>query len=75
MPYLEGGQGEPLVLIHGFSADKDNFTRVARFLTPHYRVICPDLPGFGDATRDPSARHGIADQVTRLKAFLGALGI
>ncbi|MGZ5583632.1 MAG: alpha/beta fold hydrolase, partial [Usitatibacter sp.] len=34
--YLEGGEGEPLMLLHGFGADKDNFTRVARFLTPHY---------------------------------------
>lgn len=75
MPYLDGGRGEPLVLIHGFGADKDNFTRIARFLTPHYRVICPDLPGFGAATRDASARHGIADQVARLHAFLGQLGL
>jgi pimeloyl-ACP methyl ester carboxylesterase len=73
MPYLEGGHGEPLVLIHGFGGDKDNFTRVARFLTPHYRVICPDLPGFGGATRDPSARYGIADQVARLHAFMDEL--
>ncbi len=73
MPYLEGGRGEPLVLIHGFGADKDNFSRIARFLTPHYRVICPDLPGFGGATRDVSVRHGIADQVARLDAFLGQL--
>ena len=26
--YLEGGSGAPLVLVHGFGADKDNFTRV-----------------------------------------------
>ena len=37
IPYLDGGKGEPLVLIHGFAGDKDNFTRCARFLTPHYR--------------------------------------
>src|SRR6478735_3598161 len=47
--YLEGGGGEPLVLVHGFGADKDNFTRVARWLTPHYRVIVPDLVGFGES--------------------------
>ena len=41
--YLEGGSGETLILLHGFGADKDNFTRVARWLTPHYRVIVPDL--------------------------------
>jgi len=45
-----------LVLVHGFVGDKDNFTRMARFLTPHFRVIQPDLPGFGDATAQPSMR-------------------
>lgn len=70
MPYLEGGTGEPLVLIHGFAGDKDNFTRVARFLTPHYHVICPDLPGFGDAGRDLQANYTMTDQVERLRVFL-----
>jgi triacylglycerol lipase len=70
MPYLEGGKGEPLVLLHGFAGDKDNFTRIARFLTPHYRVIAPDLPGFGDAGRDPQAGYGIAEQAERLRALL-----
>src|SRR5687768_6020366 len=41
--YLEGGQGEPLVLLHGFGANKDNWTRTSRILTRHYRVIAPDL--------------------------------
>ncbi len=75
MPYLEGGKGEVLLLIHGFGGDKDNFTRIARFLTPHYRVLIPDLPGFGDATRDPKASYGMADQVARIHSFLGQLGI
>lgn len=70
MPYLEGGSGAPLVLVHGFAGDKDNFTRVARFLTPHYRVIIPDLPGFGDASRAPSASHLMADQARRLALLL-----
>jgi triacylglycerol lipase len=73
MPYLEGGSGEPLLLIHGFAGDKDNFTRVARFLTPHYRVLIPDLPGFGDTTRRPGASYSIAEQVERLRAFLDQL--
>jgi pimeloyl-ACP methyl ester carboxylesterase len=75
MPYLEGGRGEPLVLVHGFGGDKDNFTRIARFLTPHFRVIIPDLPGFGDATRDPGATYSMSDQVARLRNFLEQLGI
>ncbi len=75
VPYLEGGQGEVLLLIHGFGADKDNFTRIARHLTPHYRVIIPDLAGFGDAMRDPKASYMMADQVARIHALVTHLGI
>lgn len=75
MPYLEGGSGAPLLLIHGFGGDKDNFTRVARFLTPRYRVICPDLPGFGEADRNLQASYTIVEQAERVIAFLDALGL
>lgn len=75
MPYLEGGRGQPLVLLHGFAGDKDNFTRVARHLVAHYRVIIPDLPGFGDAGRDSLAKYSMADQVARVHAFLQQLGL
>ncbi len=47
--YLEGGRGETVLLIHGFGADKDNWTRFAGYLTPSYHVIIPDLPGSGKA--------------------------
>lgn len=75
MPYLEGGRGEPLILIHGFAGDKDNFTRCARFLTPHYRVIIPDLPGFGDASRVDGADHSMVAQAGRVAALMRQLGI
>lgn len=75
MPFLDGGKGEPLLLIHGFAGDKDNFSRIARFLTPHYHVIIPDLPGFGEASRDPNAHYGMADQVANICAFLDQLGL
>src|SRR5690625_4854714 len=44
---LAGGHGEPLVLLHGFNADSDHFSRIGRHLNTHFRVIAPDLPGFG----------------------------
>lgn len=73
--YLEGGEGEPLVLIHGFGADKNNFTRVARFLTPHYRVLIPDLPGFGDSSKPDNATYTIPEQVERVRAFVQGRGL
>jgi len=73
--YLEGGQGEPLMLLHGFGANKDNFVRVARFLTPHYRVIVPDHIGFGESSHLPEADYAPPAQVERLRALARALGI
>ena len=73
--YLEGGQGEPLLLLHGFGANKDNFTRVARFLTPHYRVIVPDTIGFGESARPQEADYSPIAQAERARALAQALGI
>jgi pimeloyl-ACP methyl ester carboxylesterase len=73
--YLEGGKGEPLILLHGFGANKDNFTRVARFLTPHYRVIIPDHIGFGESDHPQDADYGALSQAVRIRTLVQALGI
>ena len=73
--YLEGGQGEPLMLLHGFGGDKDNFVRAARFLTPHFRVIIPDHVGFGESAHPQQADYAPPAQVERLRALAQALGV
>ena len=73
--YLIGGEGDILVLLHGFAADKDNWSRVAQDLTPHFQVIAPDLPGFGDSSREPKARYAFGDQVDNVHAFVQALNL
>jgi len=75
LAYLDGGRGEPLVLLHGIGADKDNFLPVARLLTRHYRVIVPDLPGFGESDKPAEASYRVAAQVERLDHFRAALGL
>ncbi len=71
--YLEGGQGEVLLMIHGFGADKDNWQRIAGSFTDSYRVIAPDLPGFGDSSVPADLRFDVESQATRLIAFAEAL--
>lgn len=73
--YLEGGEGEPLILLHGFGANKDNFIRVARFLTPHYRVIIPDHIGFGESSHPQDANYSAGVQAARIRTLAQALGI
>lgn len=75
IPYLEGGEGPTLLLLHGFTANKDNFSRVARHLTRDFRLVIPDLPGFGDASAPEDADYGIDAQVTRISAFMDALAL
>ena len=46
--YFEGGQGPTLVLLHGFAASKEVWLKQMELLTPHFHVIAPDLPGWGE---------------------------
>jgi pimeloyl-ACP methyl ester carboxylesterase len=73
--YLEGGQGDVVLLLHGFGANKDNWTRISKHFTPHYRVVAPDLPGFGESSRQPGANYTIAAQADRIHAFVRAIGV
>lgn len=73
--YLEGGKGAPLMLVHGFGANKDHFVRVARDLTSHHRVIIPDLLGFGESERPPTADYSPTAQAERLRKLAAALGV
>lgn len=73
--YLEGGEGEVLVLLHGFAANKDNWTRIAPYLTPHFKVIALDLTGFGGSSRTIDHDYRITRQAERLAVFLNALDI
>jgi len=73
--YLEGGKGDALVLLHGFGANKDNWTRIAKYLTPYFRVIAPDLPGFGESSPAPEGDYTTSVQARRVNDFVKALGI
>lgn len=73
--YLEGGHGEPLLLLHGFNANKDNFTRIAGKLTSKYHVIIPNQIGFGESSHLANADYRTDAQAQRLHQFLTKLKI
>jgi len=73
--YLDGGRGEPLVLVHGIGADKSNFAAVAPWLRGLGRIVALDLPGFGESSKPLDADYSIETQADRLGQFLDALAL
>ncbi len=73
--YLEGGSGPPLVLIHGSGDDKDIWLPMSRYLTPYYRVVAPDLPGFGESDRPVDRSYTAREQAENLERFIQRLGL
>jgi abhydrolase domain-containing protein 6 len=69
-----GGSGEPLVFVHGFGTEAAiNWHGQLPAARRRYRVIAPDLPGFG-ASPPLADDHSIAVQVRCLRDVLDALG-
>lgn len=64
----ESGTGMPLLLVHGFPLDHTMWRFQIDGLSDRYRVICPDLPGFGTSRGDTEAMSmkKFADQIARL---------
>jgi pimeloyl-ACP methyl ester carboxylesterase len=48
------GKGSPLVLIHGFLGSSKMWEPQINFFKDHFRVITPDLPGFGKSNKAKS---------------------
>ena len=49
------GQGSPVVLVHGFPLNHSMWSAQIEHLSANYRVIAPDLRGFGKSTVTPGA--------------------
>jgi Predicted hydrolases or acyltransferases (alpha/beta hydrolase superfamily) len=73
--YYEGGQGPTIVLLHGFAANKETWLEMAKGLTDHFHVVIPDLPGWGESSRNESGDYGIPAQAARLEDFAKAAGL
>ena len=55
-----GGNGPPLLLLHGHPRTHMTWGQVADLLSPHFTIVCPDLRGFGKSFQPPDtddSRH------------------
>lgn len=51
--YVDRGEGNPVVLVHGWASSSFSWRRNVPALSERFRVIAPDLPGFGLSQRLP----------------------
>lgn len=72
--YTTQGQGDPLVLIHGFPNDSTAWDTVVPQLAAHYRLILPDLPGAGKSPL-PETELTMAFMAGAIKEVLDQEGI
>ncbi|WP_338469244.1 alpha/beta hydrolase [Roseobacter fucihabitans] len=73
--YLEGGEGETILLIHGIYARKEHWVEMMRHLVSNYHVIAIDLPGFGNNARLPVGDYALDRQQVHLRSILDALDL
>jgi len=74
--FHEAGSGPPLLLVHGFLWSGAVWEDVFPLLARSFRVIAPDLPGFGESEKPSPARYpygfeGFAESLVDLVAALG----
>ncbi len=52
--YRIGGQGKPLLLLHGYPQSHIMWRKIAPMLSKEFTVVCPDLRGYGDSDKPKS---------------------
>lgn len=74
MHYVEGGQGDPVLFLHGNPTSSYLWRNVMPHLDPAARVIAPDLIGMGRSDK-PELEYRLVDHVRYVEGFIEALGL
>ncbi|MCE4053735.1 alpha/beta fold hydrolase [Pseudomonas sp. Au-Pse12] len=73
--YWVAGQGEPLLLIHGFPTASWDWHYLWQPLARRYQVIACDMLGFGDSAKPLEHDYSLLQQADLQQALLAHLGI
>lgn len=77
--YREAGSitAPPLLLLHGWPTSSHTFRHLLPLLAPHFRVIAPDMPGFGFTKAPPRGRFDYRFQTLAetMRGFVDGLGL
>ncbi len=76
--FRTGGNGPPLLLLHGYPQTHVMWHRVAPLLAPHFTIVVADLRGYGDSSKPPSdaqhlpySKRAMAEDMVKLMEALG----
>jgi pimeloyl-ACP methyl ester carboxylesterase len=69
------GEGEPLVLVHGFTATWRCWLPVLPFLVARFEVIAPTLHGHDGGPTPPRAARSLSEGVDHFELLLNELGV
>lgn len=73
--YLAGGQGRPLVFLHGLLGYSFSWRFTLPYFAQSFRVIAPDLPGSGFSARRPDLDAALTPTASLTLKFLDAIGV
>ena len=76
--FVKGGEGPPLLLLHGYPQTHVMWHKIAEDLAEHFIVVASDLRGYGDSEKPPSrddhypySKRMMAKDQVELMAYLG----
>jgi len=72
--YIDEGYGDTVLLLHGWGARGSTYRCIIDMLTPHFRVVAPDMPGFGGSS-EPSFPYTSENYAEFVRAFCKKLNI
>lgn len=73
--YFVGGEGPPLLLVHGVASRAADAAPLFRALMQHRRVYAPDLLGYGESEKPRDSDYSVATQTEVVRRFMDAVGL
>lgn len=72
--HREQGEGQPVILLHGFCETSRIWDEFVPRLSHNFRVLCPDLPGFGESPL-PETVFSISDVAAEIVRWMQGLKV
>ena len=74
LAYSIEGQGDTIILLHGWGCDRNIWKATSEFLRNHFRVVAVDFAGFGQSA-EPQTIWGVEEYTRSIEALVKELGI